>query len=555
MRTLKTHKKMPNRTILIAALMTLSIAFTPPAAEAQISKLLGSSKDEISTEFIPRSSVISATLFPAKLNKDPNFSLFPREIVTAWGKKELGFDPMLIREATLVVQDIENFEKEPGWSIVMQFEEMQGLSGKMLEPLSEKKIGGKTVFSGKSNGMPSFMVFDESTVFFGNEEFFEDLMTADASGDLATLAKKSSVNGQLQFFMTVKTMRTFLSKTVEDAFGKVELPPQIEGLKQLPQMIDTVQIGVDTNNKLLTKIVLNCPSDTDAEATNELLLESFEFAIEMMITQMAGDMNLGDPVQAATLAYTRRMAEDYQEKLTPVVKGSTLTIEVNDEASVATIIAGMVLPSIGYNSASYTPQMTPENDARQVALSFHNFESAYGHFPPLYMSDRDGKPLLGEDGKPLMSGRVGMLPFLEQNNLVSALRTDEPWDSEHNSQYTRMTIPQFLPAAESGMVTLRYPVFPNSVWDGEGKKHFGDITDGTSNTIMAIQVAEKNAVNWANPEPWNLSATNPMQSVFGDLDEVIVTMLDGSVQKLKKSEMTNKKLKAMLTISGGEVIR
>ena len=46
-----------------------------------------------------------------------------------------------------------------------------------------------------------------------------------------------------------------------------------------------------------------------------------------------------------------------------------------------------------------------------------------------------------------------------------------------------------------------------------------------------------------------------MADVFGTRDEVLAVMLDGSTRVLKKSDMTNEKLKALLTISGGEVVQ
>ena len=110
--------------------------------------------------------------------------------------------------------------------------------------------------------------------------------------------------------------------------------------------------------------------------------------------------------------------------------------------------------------------------------------------------------------------------------------------------------------SEEGLSTVRYPVFPGSLWDDDDQElGFSDITDGTSNTIFAIHAPPESAISWADPTPWTISKSNPMKDVFGDRDEVIVAMMDGSTRTLKKSEMTNDKLKAMLTIAGGEVVK
>jgi hypothetical protein len=103
--------------------------------------------------------------------------------------------------------------------------------------------------------------------------------------------------------------------------------------------------------------------------------------------------------------------------------------------------------------------------------------------------------------------------------------------------------------------TIRAPVFPGSLWDGDGPpKKFRDVRDGLSNTIAFIDAPPSAAIEWANPEPWILSEDDPMTDVFGDRESMAVGMLDGAVILLHRDRMTNEKLKALLTIDGGEVI-
>ena len=54
----------------------------------------------------------------------------------------------------------------------------------------------------------------------------------------------------------------------------------------------------------------------------------------------------------------------------------------------------------------------------------HVHHDAKQSFPPAYTADKDGKPLL--------SWRVLILPYVEQNELYKQFHLDEPWDSEHN---------------------------------------------------------------------------------------------------------------------------
>ncbi len=59
-----------------------------------------------------------------------------------------------------------------------------------------------------------------------------------------------------------------------------------------------------------------------------------------------------------------------------------------------------------------------------IGLGLQNYYSVHGCFPPAYTTD--------EDGHPLHSWRVLILPHIEEAALYHRLRLDEPWHSPHN---------------------------------------------------------------------------------------------------------------------------
>ena len=63
---------------------------------------------------------------------------------------------------------------------------------------------------------------------------------------------------------------------------------------------------------------------------------------------------------------------------------------------------------------------------KQIALAFHNFHSTYGALPGVAIVDAKGKALL--------SWRVAILPFIEEDALYRQFHLDEPWDSKHNKK-------------------------------------------------------------------------------------------------------------------------
>jgi len=188
------------------------------------------------------------------------------------------------------------------------------------------------------------------------------------------------------------------------------------------------------------------------------------------------------------------------------------------------------------------------NSLKQIGLATHNYHALHGHLPPRCFTDPAGKPL--------QSWRVAILPLIEQQAVYAAFNLKEPWNAAFNQEVAATLIPLYANVtSEATKTTFRAPVMKGSLWEGDGPpRKFRNITDGLSNTIAVIDAPDSAATAWANPEPWVISDENPVSDVFGDRETATALMLDGSVRNLTKSRMTNEKLKAMLTIAGGEEI-
>jgi uncharacterized protein DUF1559 len=61
---------------------------------------------------------------------------------------------------------------------------------------------------------------------------------------------------------------------------------------------------------------------------------------------------------------------------------------------------------------------------KQIGLALHLYHDIYGRLPPAVKR--------GNEGQPLYSWRVHLLPFLEQDHLYKQFNLDETWDSPHN---------------------------------------------------------------------------------------------------------------------------
>jgi hypothetical protein len=189
------------------------------------------------------------------------------------------------------------------------------------------------------------------------------------------------------------------------------------------------------------------------------------------------------------------------------------------------------------------------NNLKQIALAMHIYHDAHGAFPPAAVCDKDAQPLL--------SWRVLILPYIEEDELYKQFKLDEPWDSEHNKKLLpKMPKVYAIPGkTQPGDTDTHYRVFvgKGAAFEWIMGTKLLSITDGTSNTLLAVTAAE--AVPWTKPDELDFDPEKDMTKLIGAVvnGKVQVAMCDGSVRTWAKIP-DRKTLNALVTRAGGEVI-
>ena len=142
------------------------------------------------------------------------------------------------------------------------------------------------------------------------------------------------------------------------------------------------------------------------------------------------------------------------------------------------------------------------NNLKQIGRGMHIYHEINGSLPAAAITDKNGKPLL--------SWRVAILPYIDAGGLYAKFHLDEPWDSPHNySLLAQMPSIYACPSdreLKPGMTGYQVVVGPRTVFPPDFKPvHFEDIVDGPAHTILIGE--SRRVVPWTKPEdlPFDMS--------------------------------------------------
>jgi hypothetical protein len=264
----------------------------------------------------------------------------------------------------------------------------------------------------------------------------------------------------------------------------------------------------------------------------------------IMQSQQATRRN-DDPVQQAAAKYMQRVVETLHRRLTPQQQGNELVLTMKTDPSSAGIAVALLLPAVQAARES-ARRMQSSNSLKQLAIAMHFHHDVHNRLPAIANFDKDGKPLL--------SWRVHLLPYLDANDLY-----DEPWDSEHNLRLIEKMPdvyrnPNSAHAAQ-GMTNYLAIVSKDGVFTGDANGiRFPDITDGLSNTIMIVEADFDKEVIWTKPDDLSFDPQHPLAGL-GHVRQggFQASLVDGSVHFISLN-VDAATLKALVTRAGREAI-
>ncbi len=237
----------------------------------------------------------------------------------------------------------------------------------------------------------------------------------------------------------------------------------------------------------------------------------------------------------------------------PEAKGDKLVLALTEENGKAKKIMDELIKPAVVSARGAAARAQSSNNLKQIMIAMHTYHDNYRHFPAAYGMKKDGTKLL--------SWRVYLLPYLEQDALYKEFHLDESWDSEHNKKliakmpkvFASPSLPEEL--VKKGMASYVAPVGEKTIFEGSEGTFMAKIADGTSNTIAILEADADHAVTWTKPDDLKIDWKAPKARLelwkSGNSAMFLAAFCDGSIHAIS-DKVDPLMMKRLLQMNDGE---
>ena len=322
-----------------------------------------------------------------------------------------------------------------------------------------------------------------------------------------------------------------LSPDARRAFEEIipTLPPEVGGgsITLLTRGVQWAAIGLDGPPKRSLHAIV--------QMTDEAAAAKLKGWLEKAITKLAQNPE------------TKQVLQDFEKlaaALIPAAVGDKVEVKLNHKQMTA-----LVKPLIDRTQHAADRTLVLAN-LSTIGKAMHMYHDNNKAFPTPASYDKQGKPLL--------SWRVQLLPYLGLDKLYKEFKLDEAWDSPHNKPLIAKIPPIYRHplglGVSEGKTPLLVPTGESTMFPGGKGITFRDVTDGTSNTILALAAADDNMVIWTKPEDWQFDPKNPHRGLVDkNRPRIPVLFADASVRTIA-NDISAETLRAVMTRNAGDVV-
>ncbi|MEO1496528.1 MAG: DUF1559 domain-containing protein [Planctomycetota bacterium] len=530
-------------------------------------------------------TVAVANLQVGRLLASSAAQLWPTEVLGAAGLQYAGFDPRTIEEVTITI------EPPMGtllyYTATVRFTEpfdLDSLSPEVLSKLTPVEgPGGQRVYAVDPNdpSAPLLMMVDTKTLLAAPRGMLKKLTKpglAPAEGPFFDWLARRTGRVDLHVGVHFTPLRPLAKMAIAAGMQRAreeqseENLAALEQLSKAPDEIRYVEAWADISSRSKVAASVEALDEASADRLAALLVPWRNLYLSSF-DEVADEMDPSDPTQSALADYLDRIGPRYADAMLPARNGTRFYAafppgdpkeqlgQFVAQTAVIGVLVALLLPAV-QAAREAARRNTSLYNVKQLCLALSNYHDVNSHFPPFAITSADGRPLL--------SWRVAMLPYVGEQALYDRFALDEPWDSPTNLPLVSQMPEFFLDpsgqlVAASGKTHYLGVVGEDAFFAADLQpRRFATLRDGTATTIAIVQVDDENAVEWTKPADYRADklndnpfgaqppAGNPFERIGSLHPGVFLTgWADGHAAAVR-TDTDPETFRAYLTVNGGE---
>jgi hypothetical protein len=390
---------------------------------------------------------------------------------------------------------------------------------------------------------------DERTLVLGSERRLTAMLfNLTPGGRFVGLLRKTDVSPDVVVVVEPSAIRELVAQEREFQRGPDAMVADIA--MQIMRRMESYTFSADFSQGTRLRWEIAATSAEDAELLHDLI-RGWQAMLRVAMPAVLEQLKDEDApaFQAEIQALGSRLLTDVVAGIKTSRKDDRVIMQLDAKGNYAELLATGAKVVAGARTEAEIAQSS--NNLRQLALAMHIYHDIHNSLPPhaVYEEDKERAGAVKKEGKPLLSWRVMMLPYLERSDLFEAFKLDEPWDSPHNKQLIAKMPSVFKSPGlelEEGKTCYMIPLGNDPKYRTmippiagprvrSGTTSFGSIIDGTSNTLMILEVPADKAVVWTKPEDWEVNVKEPKKGLFGARRGFLLAALgDASLQRVSE---------------------
>lgn len=466
-------------------------ADTSPSAQAESKSRSASEAKHVTLQYVTSRYFAAVVIHPDVLLRSPSGRMMPIEMLQSLVASDPPIDLSQADELLLLFGMDWLFE--PVFGAVCHFKDSCPREAIMahLEPIeAEPHNGTPVVYRCRQIDGTHAALLDDRTLIVAPEKDLRDMLFARrATGPLARQLGPLDSDAAVTALCALAPVRglQFLAPSALESSS-----PEVKEIAAVAELLSAAELDLRLNPEAELRLVLKAEGEdsvAELEQRFDRALAAAGRLLEAEIFPQGDDENL-------ELRYLRQLASQLAGAVERRREDDCLILCIKGDALVAASLGVLVADNLGFYSGddpSLQAKTKSERNLQRIGEGLSEYQRLH-HKLPHPSNDRDGKPLL--------SWRVHLLPFVGEQELYERFHLDEPWDSEHNRALLSQMPDIYRNPDGAQCETTNYLLAtgPAAVYSPDKKVSLDDLDHGNTATILVVEANSARSIAWTKPD-------------------------------------------------------